>query len=71
MTFEEWWYKKDDDLYVLSTVDELREFAEEAWHAAQAAERERILQIVDQVGIQGNHNAWFDCCDTIVERIGK
>lgn len=33
------------------------------------AERERILKIVEQVGIQGNHDVWFDCCDTIVERI--
>jgi len=40
-----------------------------AWQAAQEAERERILKIVEQVGIQGNHDVWFDCCDTVVERI--
>lgn len=32
--------------------------------------RERIKQIIDEVGRQGNHDAWFDCCDTIMERIG-
>lgn len=40
------------------------------WEAAQKAERERIKRIVQEVGRQGNHDAWFDCCDTIMERIG-
>lgn len=40
-----------------------------AWEAAKESERERIKKIVEQVGVQGNHDQWFDCCDTIVERI--
>jgi hypothetical protein len=60
VTFEEWWETKGCGGYY---------DAQAAWQAAQQAERERILKIVEQVGIQGNHNEWFDCCDTIVERI--
>ena len=40
------------------------------WTAGQKAERERIKRIVDEVGVQGNHDEWFDCCDTLRERIG-
>ena len=39
------------------------------WTAGQKAERERIKQIVDEVGRQGNHDAWFDCADAIAGRI--
>ena len=39
------------------------------WNAAQIAERDRIKNIVEQVGLQGNHDKWFDCCDMIMERI--
>ena len=65
MTFEEWW---KDNAPTPTTFDEELRFML-AWITAQQAERERILKIVEQVGIQGNHNEWFDCCDTIVERI--
>jgi len=51
------------------TSHELEMFAERVWQAAQEAERKKILEIVKKVGIKGNHNEWFDCCDTIVERI--
>lgn len=61
MTFEAWW--GDDPKHGVIT-------AREAWKAAQKAERERIKKIVEQVGVQGNHDEWFDCCDTIIERIG-
>lgn len=62
MTFEEWAATTGMSHCEYS-------YAKHAWQAAQEAERERILKIVEQVGIQGNHNEWFDCCDTIVERI--
>lgn len=39
------------------------------WMAGQKAEQERIKQIIDEVGRQGNHDKWFDCADAIVERI--
>ena len=42
---------------------------EETWNAGQAAERERIKEIIGQVACQGNHNEWFDCCDAILDRI--
>jgi len=64
MTFEEW--RKENRMFC---TPEDRLITEMAWQAAQQTERERILKIVEQVGIQGNHDVWFDCCDTIVERI--
>lgn len=62
MTFEDWW--GDDPKHGVIT-------AREAWRAARKAERERIKKIVDEVGRQGNHNEWFDCCDTIMKRISE
>lgn len=63
MTFEEWMKAQDPDI--------IRDAfsAAAGWKAAQAAERERIKQIVDEVAWQGNHDKWFDCADAIVERI--
>lgn len=65
MDFDDWWEEKQYKYY----FSEVKAIAFQAYQAAQEAERERILKIVEQVGIQGNHNEWFDCCDTIVERI--
>ena len=60
MTFEDYWgrYPEPDKVA-----------AEHAWNAGQAAERERIKEIINQVGVQANHNEWFDCCVTILKRI--
>lgn len=71
MTFEEWWNRQMvDEWWEKQTMwPSESNTAKAAWQAAQEAERERILKIVEQVGIQGNHNEWFDCCDTIVEKI--
>lgn len=41
----------------------------DAYRQGQHAERERIRDIIKAVGVQGNHNEWFDCVDTILERI--
>ena len=60
MTFEEYWGEDPDPGKIT---------AKHAWNAGQAAERERITRIVDEVGVQGNHDEWFDCCDTIRERL--
>lgn len=60
MTFEEYWGEDPDPGKIT---------AKHAWNAGQAAERERIKRIVDEVGVQGNHDEWFDCCDTIRERL--
>ena len=35
----------------------------------EKAEREQIKEIINQVGVQANHNEWFDCCVTILKRI--
>lgn len=42
---------------------------ENAWIAAQQAERERILEIIKAVSVRGNHDQWFDACDRIMEAI--
>jgi len=60
MTFEEYWAEDPDPIKIT---------AKHAWNAGQAAERERITRIVDEVGVQGNHDKWFDCADAIAERI--
>jgi hypothetical protein len=60
MTFEEYWGEDRNPGKIT---------AKHAWNAGQAAERERIKRIVDEVGVQGNHDEWFDCCDTIMERL--
>jgi predicted oxidoreductase len=41
----------------------------EVWTAAQQAERERIRDIIKAVGVQGEHDKWFDACDAIMEKI--
>lgn len=64
MTFEEW--RKENRMFC---TPEDRLITEMAWKAAQEAERRRIYQILDRVAIDANHSQWFDCCDTIVERI--
>jgi len=33
-------------------------------------DRQRIKQIIEEVGRQGNHDKWFDCADAIAGRIG-
>ena len=60
MTFDEYWGEDPDPGKIT---------AKHAWTAGQKAERERITRIVDEVGVQGNHDEWFDCCDTIRERL--
>ncbi len=60
MTFEEYWGEDPDPGKIT---------AKHAWNAGQAAERERITRIVDEVGVQGNHDEWFDCADAIAGRI--
>lgn len=65
MTFEEFWV---DAGWHIDFID-LKPVIQEVWEAAQKAERERIKQIIDAVGVQGNHDEWFNCCDTIMERI--
>ena len=47
------------------------EYILEVWQAAQHAERERIKKIVEAVGVQGEHDQWFDACDTIMEKIDE
>lgn len=38
-------------------------------HAVIKADRERIKQIIDDVGRKGDHDKWFDCADAIAGRI--
>ena len=61
--FEEW-AKTQDPAFIRDVFS-----AAAAFQAAQQSERERITRIVDEVGVQGNHDEWFDCCDTIRERL--
>ena len=60
--FEEWWGQTEiwPSEYTA---------AASAWIAAQLAERERIKDIVDTIGVQGEHDAWFDACVKIMEAI--
>ena len=44
-------------------------FALAMYERGQTAERERIKQIVDDVGWKVKHDAWLDCLDVIMERI--
>ena len=64
MTSFEDWMKKQDPALIKDAFS-----AAAGWSAGQLAERERIKKIIEQVGVQGNHNEWFDCCDVILERI--
>ena len=64
MNFRDYWLTHQDG-GLMPHID----VAEEIWNAAQEAERRRIYQILDRVAIDANHSQWFDCCDTIVERI--
>jgi hypothetical protein len=58
MTFEKWWETKDGVLCALDTERELREFAEEAWQAAQAAERERAQECIKELLSYVEHDSW-------------
>lgn len=40
-----------------------------SFEKGKQVERERIRDIIKAVGVQGNHSEWFDCVDTILERI--
>ena len=65
MTFEEWLEENQDRLYVLGTIEIVRQ----SWQAAQEAERRRIYQILDRVAIDANHSQWDACCFTVKDRI--
>lgn len=65
MTFEEW--IKTEPLTGITNDDYI--IAWLGWIAGQKAERERIKQIVDEIGRKGNHDKWFDCADAIAERV--
>lgn len=65
MTFEEW--AEAQDPTIIRDVFS----AAAAWVAAKESERERIKQIVDEVGRQGNNDKWFDCADAILGRIDQ
>lgn len=58
--FEDWW-----DTSGTGTFDD----AKYTWECAARAERKRIRDIIQAVGVQGNSDAWFDCVDTILEKI--
>ena len=64
MTFEEWMEKKTD-VIPLTIAD--RFLAQEAWQAAQEAERNRINALVIKVRAQGNFagTAWWDAAEEI------
>ena len=75
MTFEEikavaeTWFEWDTDQRDYTTYTSAMLFARDMYERGQAAERERIKQIIDDVGRQGNHDKWFDCADAIAGRI--
>lgn len=39
------------------------------YNAGQQAERERVKEIIQAIGVQGEHDQWFDACDTIMQAI--
>ena len=61
--FDKWVFEQDVDNCGKIGLMEL------AWQAAKQAERERIRDIIKAVAVQGNSDAWFDACDTIMEKI--
>jgi hypothetical protein len=69
MTFAEW--LDTEPLTGITNDDYMSAWL--GWTAGQREERERererIKQIIAEVGRQGNHDKWFDCADAIVERI--
>lgn len=62
MTFDEW------AKAVAPPISE-QTIARQVWQAATNAERQRILSIIDAVGVQGNSDQWFEACDKIREAI--
>lgn len=65
MTLEDWVIKYYGYREAINPAQEA------CWAVAQKAERERIKHIVEHIGLQGNHDEWFNCCDMIRERIGE
>ena len=63
MTFLEWLSK-----YRPEELPNQVMLLKDAWELGQAAERERIKQIIEEVWRQGNHDKWFDCANTILDR---
>lgn len=55
------------DINVLAS--RLSAVVDDAYEKGVQAERERICDIIKAVGMQGNHNELFECCETILERI--
>lgn len=64
-TWFEWPNERREYVTYTSTIL----FARAMYERGQAAERERIKEIVDEVAWQGNHDKWFDCADAIADRI--
>lgn len=60
MNFEQWWLEVDSDLYHLSTVTEVRDFAEKAWLAAQEAERKKLDDELTAAYMMGYQDAKND-----------
>lgn len=65
----ETWFEWPDDHREYVTYTSTILFARAMYERGQAAERERIKEIVAEVAWQGNHDKWFDCADAIVDRI--
>lgn len=63
--FDTWFVKNYEGVFDLAIYDSIKA----AWTASQQAERERIRDIIKAVGVQGEHDKWFDACDAIMERI--
>lgn len=61
LSTQKYTYQADDWLEI--------NFGKSAWTAAQQAERARIRDIIKAVGVQGEHDKWFECADAIMEKI--
>ena len=55
------------DVDVLAST--LNQAITDAYEKGQQTERERIKEIIKAIGVQGEHDQWFDACDKIMEAI--
>lgn len=39
--------------------------------SVQQQERNKIIELINRISLQGNSDQWFDCCDAIIKAISS